>query len=257
VITAGKMENRNCCVKCGLDDSDKIFPCDYCKSYTCVKCAGLTASEVACLRLKNSRKLIFLCDKCENGLWKVPELIKEVHDLKEAIKKIEKKLESAEATENDVKVVSNDFSPEQLVNEINERQKRASNIIVFNVNESSKALRSDRISDDKNAISQILQDINVNVNNIDVFRLGKFQQNKIRPMKVCFRTREEALQVLKNKKSIRTPNIKIVADQTRAQREYFDKVKTKLDELKRNSENKIIRFVNNVPAIVDANQSKN
>lgn len=250
------MDNRKC-VKCTLDEADKIFPCDCCKLFLCVKCAGLTASEVACLRLKNGRKLIFLCDKCENGLWRIPDLIKEVHELKESIKNIENKVEKAETMEQNLNSESINFNHEQFINEISERQKRASNVIILNVNESNKAVRSQRIADDKSAVEQILQDIDIGLQDIKVFRLGKFQPNRIRPLKVCFLTNNEALMVLRNKKSLTVPNVKIFADQTKSQREYFNKVKNQLEECKRRGEQKIIKYINNVPTLVNPRKEKN
>lgn len=244
------------CVKCNNDDIDKIFPCDSCKNLLCTKCAGLTASEVACLRLKNGRKLIFLCNECESGLWKVPQLVKELQDLKESIGKLQQKLEKEELGQSNQSKTT-DINAEEFMNEISERQKRASNVVVLNINESNKTVVSQRIEEDKNSIKQILDGIEVDTTNIKVYRLGKFLPNKVRPLKVCFSTRNDAITVLRNKKLIKIPSIKIFADQTKVQRDYFIKIKKQLEEFKERGEIKIIKYINNIPTLVDLRQPKN
>ncbi|KAG5891478.1 hypothetical protein JTB14_004419 [Gonioctena quinquepunctata] len=109
---------------------------------------------------------------------------------------------------------------------MNDRQKRAANIIMLNGNESNNTVHSQRIVEDKNAVKEVLQNIDVPLGNINVFRLGTFQPNKVRPLKVCFSSSNDALVVLKNKKSARVPNVKMFADQTKSQRDYFNKIKT-------------------------------
>lgn len=145
------------------------------------------------------------------------------------------------------------FNSEELMMEVVERQKRASNIIILNVNESKHKIVTNKIRGDKDSVKELLKDIHVDITNIKVFRLGK-DQSKNRPLKVCFPSPQEAHKVLKMKKELKI-QIKIFPDQTKAQREYFFNVKRKLQEYLENSENKTIKYINNIPTIVDSNTS--
>lgn len=233
------------CSKCNIDA--KSFNCDSCSSELCEACSGLAASEIRCLDLKK-RKLIFLCENCQMGYKQIPVLIKKIEDLGAQVKKIK---EEKNTTEN------NSLNNEQLISEFCERQKRASNIIMHNVKEPSQNTRSDRTTEDKKSVQEILKNIEVDTSNISVFRLGKYDQTKNRPIKVTFSNPHEALNVLKNKKEITVPSIRIFSDQTKMQRDYFLTVKKKLQDLTGRGENKTIRYINNIPTIVDiSNQQR-
>ncbi|CAH1110118.1 unnamed protein product [Psylliodes chrysocephalus] len=74
------------CTKC--DETFDNGQCDSCRSFLCIDCGNLTASEVKCMQLKTKRKLKFFCETCEDGFYKVSALIKEVSELKLSINKI-------------------------------------------------------------------------------------------------------------------------------------------------------------------------
>lgn len=233
------------CSKCNVDA--KSFNCDSCSSELCEACSGLAASEIRCLDLKK-RKLIFLCENCQMGFKQIPVLIKKIEDLEVQIKKIK--------DERNI-TGSNSLNSEQVISEFCERQKRASNIIMLNVKEPSQNTRSDRTAEDKKSVQEILKNIEVDTSNVSVFRLGKYNQSKNRPIKVAFSNHQEALKVLKNKKVITVPSIRIFSDQTKMQREYYLNVKKQLQDLKDRGENKTIRYIHNIPTIVDiSNQQR-
>lgn len=244
------------CEKCGKADA---FPCDSCKRLLCSGCAELTASEVKCLLLKGKRKLIFLCPECETGFWKVPILIKEITELKGQIEELKKNY-LVNIDKNQEQSVTCGES-EEVINEIAERQRRASNIIVYNINESSVKNKTARITDECNKIKELLSGIDeVNKNEIRVFRVGKYDSNKARPLKVVLANKEEAMKILKNKQKIiaENPNIRIYSDQTKKQREYYKATKAKLEAIIANGdESKTIKFINNIPTIVKKMQPKN
>nr|CAI5826060.1 unnamed protein product [Callosobruchus analis] len=82
-------------------------------------------------------------------------------------------------------------------------------------------------------------------------QLGKNPSNRARPIKVILKISGEAKQVFRSRNLIRTPGIKIYRDQTKAQREYFKKIKVELDKIFSDGDDtKTIRFINNVPTIV-------
>lgn len=236
------------CSKCKKAENENLFPCDSCKSEFCNTCSDLSASEIRCLSLKN-RKLLFLCEECEKGLSLVPVLIKKVNELQAEVNNL--KINSTSSISTDL------TNQENLITEMLDRQNRMSNVVIFNVKESQKNSRTERNEDNIDTVKDILKDINVSKDNLKAYRLGKYDPNKNRPIKVIFNSAEDAKYVLKNKINIKVPSIRIYGDQTRAQREYYLFVKQKLQDIIDNGDDtKTIRYINNKPTIVNKKYSQ-
>lgn len=247
------LSNSEICYKCDLGFADLDYPikCDGCKLPTHNKCSGLTASEIKCLTLKN-RSLKFFCEACNNGLRDIPELkllinrlLTEVNDLK-----IQKNTNN---TSNN--------SEEFIINEISERNLRASNLILYNVPESNSDNTTDRIAQDSNLVCDVISSINSGNNIIKplkVIRLGIRDLNNTRPIKAIFASPAEAFDILKSKKkllSLLPPSIiRISSDRTLHQRNYMKKLRGELETRKTNGETDlIIKYVRGTPIIVTKN----
>nr|CAI5856889.1 unnamed protein product [Callosobruchus analis] len=236
----------NCKKAC---DSTIIFPCDSCNKLFCATCGDLTASEIKCLQLKNKRKLKFYCDACEEGLCKVPSLIKEVADLKDSVNKINEMLSRERINNNSAN--NSNCNMEDIISEMLDRQNRATNVIMYNMNQSVRNTQTERIHEDKELVLRVLSELTVEKNNLKVFRLGKFQPNKVRPIKVILNSVADARLILKNKNSISRHGVRISSDETKAQREYFQKIKAELEAITAGGDDtKTIRYINNKPTIV-------
>lgn len=240
------------CVICKTKTGEPVLLCDSCHRPTHRDCSGLNASELKVMDLKGKRSLRFYCEDCESGIKLIPELIVKIDKLEAELKSIkdftQNVINATAATDSGASI----NEKEDLISEIMDRQNRASNVIVLNVNESKKNSQPERNLEDLATIKDIVQKVNINANDIKIFRLGKFTPNKIRPIKVCLKSVDDAKLILKNKQSIGVPNIKIFSDQTKAQRDYFNKVKLELQELINNGvTNKTIKFINNKPTIVN------
>lgn len=122
--------------KSNIKEEDCIY-CDICKLQHHGTCAGLTRQEVVCLRNAN-RKINFFCTGC-NLIDTVNSLRSEISTLKMELNAVKK----ATQEKNDIPVVfsGNDnqqpFTNDQLFDEIDERQRRASNLIIHNLAEST------------------------------------------------------------------------------------------------------------------------
>lgn len=214
------------CYKCKTiknEDTNEIFPCDSCKKFSCVNYVESSASEIRCLSLKK-RKLMLLCEECENGILMIPTLIKRISEMQMEVDTLKQSVNrNPESTPA--------YDSEDLISEMLERQSRSSNVIVFNVRESQQNTQADRIAQDKASVMEILDGINIEKRNVKLFRLGKFSANKTRPIKVILDSAADAKFFLKNKHLIKIPSINIYSDQTKAQRQYFQQVKHKLQEM--------------------------
>ncbi|KAJ8980532.1 hypothetical protein NQ317_008329 [Molorchus minor] len=169
--------------------------------------------------------------------------------LEETNKELLQKLDNYKELESKITTpIANQCNMEDVISEIIDRQSRATNVIIFNVNESSNNTKVGRLQDDREAVINILEDYAVDKTDLKLFRLGKISPNKMRPIKLTLKSAEEAKYILRNK-LVKTPGIKIVADQTKAQQEYFKKVRADLLALEDNT--KTIKFINNKPTIVN------
>lgn len=88
---------------------------------------------------------------------------------------------------------------------------------------------------------------------IKIRRLGKVKPGYVRPLRVTFPSKCDAIDILK-KKSICSGPVKIAQDRTSKQREYFKEIKIKLQSLKDSGvEDVSIQYVNGVPTIKKVN----
>lgn len=235
------------CMKCKITKGDSVILCDSCQRSTHRDCSGLSASELKVMDLKGKRYLKFYCEDCQNGVKLIPKLLVKIDTLETEINKLKTMVETSG---QNIVSISN---KEDLLYEMNDRNNRASNIIIFNVNESKKATAQQRQSEDSKTVDNILQNFNnIDQNNIKNFRLGKFEPNKSRPIKVVLKSVEDAKYVLKNRNLAAGQGVKIVGDQTKMQRVYYKWVKAELDKLIQSGvSNKTIKYINNKPTIVD------
>lgn len=132
-------------------DLDLPINCDGCSLIFHAKCSGLSASEIKCLSLKN-RNLKFFCESCNKGLRDIPELkalinrlLVEVNELKNLKKNNNK---------NELQC-----SEEVIINEVAERNIRASNLLFSNIPESNSDNINDRICHDSNIVNNIIDSI--------------------------------------------------------------------------------------------------
>jgi hypothetical protein len=245
------LSNTDICYKCdlGFADLDCPIKCDGCKLSTHNKSSGLTVSEIKCLTLKN-RSLKFFCEACNNGLRDIPELKLLINQLLAEV--------------NDLKIQKNTYntsnnSEEFIINEISERNLRASNLILYNVPESNSDNTTDRIAQDSNLVCNLINSINSGNNNIikplKVIRLGNRDKNNTRPIKAIFASPADAFDILKSKKkllSLQPPSIiRISSDCTLHQRNYMKKLRCELETRRTNGEaDLIIKYVRGLPKIV-------
>ncbi|KAG5876243.1 hypothetical protein JTB14_032418 [Gonioctena quinquepunctata] len=143
------------------------------------------------------------------------------------------------------------FQTEEAISEWEERKKRSKNIIITNKSESTKNDRTQRTLDEIDKVQHLLSDIQLLDRNVKVFRLGKFDPNKLRLVKVIFNTEKDAKQVFFNKNKL-PGSVKVFFDQTMIQREYYKHVKDKLKEMvEKGDTSKTIKYVNSAPKIVN------
>lgn len=149
---------------------------------------------------------------------------------------------------------------EQIIREIYERKKRECNIIIFGIPEQTSSNAKERNLNDETEVINILSSITKDIPNPKkIFRIGKYNPEKTRRIKVCFERSDLVMILLRNKD--KTPNnIKLFSDQTPSQQKFFQKVKSELTQRTNNGESDLtIKYIDGVPSIIKsvAKNSKN
>ncbi|KAL3266843.1 hypothetical protein HHI36_010994 [Cryptolaemus montrouzieri] len=90
---------------------------------------------------------------------------------------------------------STDLPLEPAIAEMQKREKRSTNIIVFGLEEVAANTKEERIAHEEKKVFNILK--NISANRFKMHRFGTHDQNKKRPIRVIFQTKQEALEILK------------------------------------------------------------
>lgn len=241
------------CLKCDeiLGDQRNAVACDSCDRKMHRACSGLTASEIKVMDLRNNRQLKFFCQDCLEGLAAVPKLLKQLSVLQTQFKEFKAKLDLLEDPTTETPVRTTKLQPmnESVIKEISERQQRASNVMIFNLEKSN---------DDKQKISKLFDEIGASSVQIkQVSRVGKPNKNGHQALKVVLNTCEDVKRVLKCKSKLdRSRAIFINADLTSDQREYLNSIKTQLrDRIAGGETDLTISYIHGVPHIIKTDDS--
>lgn len=236
------------CLKCEkevpkIDDKNPKIQCYGCERSICVKCSGLLATELRVIVLQ-SPTLKYLCPDCELGVRQLPALRNTVMLLKTEIEA----LKSKQNQNTDL---------ESILGEITERKKRSAHVIMYGIDEctlqTGDAARDKevRIEHDIKQVQNALTDIPESETPVAVFRLGKLKQDSLpRPLKIIFRKKNAAINILKNNNKLRS-GISVKNDLTPYQREYLKNLREALKQRIEAGETDLtIKYVNNTPKIV-------
>lgn len=148
-------------------------------------------------------------------------------------------------------------SPDELLAEVQDRMERNRNIILAGVLEPHMNDMDKKREYDRSEAMKILRAINPHCPEPEkTIRLGKYGDNKTRPLKVCFSSQDQAKTILKNKSNLKDIKIKIYSDQTPLQQQNILNLREELQQRTDKGEKYLtIKYVKGYPKIVK--QSKN
>jgi hypothetical protein len=254
------------CEKIFSSDKDEVMECEYCEKHTCRKCLGISQNEYKVLTkrsdahwfcpicekkaVSNIRCEKLIEDRCNAYLEKVEARIKRLEDeIKEkpsearVLNLIDMKLEdkgyaSAAEVQNVVETrigsqsVNNarEIQLEEKIQELQERESRKNNIVIYNSDEPEAEDSEDRKDEDRQFTNDLCLLLESDSNDIvSTIRLGikrtKDNGEAInRPLKVIFRCEKTKTDILRNAKKLQYANekfkkISISQDMTRKERE--------------------------------------
>jgi hypothetical protein len=130
----------------------------------------------------------------------------ELANVNEKLDNIEPRIVSSEikikALEDEVQRIKNSNSSsnvEQVVEEINDRERRSRNVIIYNLPESTSVTLATRIDHDKNLVSKLTSKFCSAEydSSFKLYRIGRTQRNKTRPLKVVFNNTDPVFDLCK------------------------------------------------------------
>ncbi|XP_031336994.1 uncharacterized protein LOC116166261 [Photinus pyralis] len=178
--------------------------------------------------------------------------------LKDEVAQLKANFESNKATS---KIDSNLF--EDILHEIEDRQRRKRNIVVFGADESTLGSTEERESADAGIVKKMLTCLGSTpdeLDNVKLFRLGKFDggRPRPRPIKVIFPNEATAYSILRKSKELKSSqdfgNIYVSSDKTRRQLDHHRSLRKELSErIEKGETNLKIKYVSGCPIILSEN----
>lgn len=189
--------------------------------------------------LKKSSTIMFTEHKDTKN--KITELEVQVNNKIKSIEDYVNKLNPQCSANTDTQLYYN----EQIIREVQDRRNREKNIILVGLSEQISA------SADEIEVLKITSSIDPNIQKpVRIFRIGKYNPQRSRSLKVCFDSPIPVKILLRNRDRI-PENLKIFSDQTPAQQKYLTKLKEQLASRKSNGEDDLtIKYINGTPTIV-------
>ena len=251
------MPGKYPCFKCDEEvknkgPASKAVVCGYCKLWV----------HQACLKISDdvynwiAQQQHYICEHCKNsasetkqqlmGFTTRLEELEERDKLREkAISDMRKQLEDVDTrvtrSENAQKNTAKDTET-AVLRELNDRESRKCNFIMYNVKESNSEVGVERKEHDKKILTEILakielEDLNVDDDVVHISRMGELNPERERPMMVKMAKETARDSVLKSARKLKDTefcDISIKPDLTRKQRDMD--MKTRAEMERRNKE---------------------
>jgi regulator of replication initiation timing len=137
---------------------------------------------------------------------------------------------------------------EEVITEFRDRCDREKNIVIFGVDEVSGGTATEQRAVDKEQAETITKTIYEDCPEPTwIFRIGRYNAEKKRPLKVCFGESSSAKYILRNKAKC-SQNVRIYSDQTPAQQEHLKGLRNELKRRQDSGEEHLtIRYVKGNP----------
>lgn len=225
---------------------------------------------------KQNNKLLVLCEDVCSIKTKLNEISASNVELKQEQNKIKLDIQNLQlnneeinkqfsAMNSEIKDIKTNISsqpiftqdtniPETQINfihEIEDRINRANNIIIRDIKELKNDNTQERQMYDNQEVHKILKSIYEECPYpLKVIRLGKLNDQKPRPIKVCFQSSETVKRILRTKDKY-SNNYRITSDQTPLQITHLHNLRDQLTKRLHNGETNIaIKYIKGVPKIV-------
>ncbi|CAH2098604.1 unnamed protein product [Euphydryas editha] len=171
-------------------------------------------------------------------------------NIEEKVKTIENELVTIKSGSTTA-ITKPSFSYEDFISETYERAKREKNIIIRGITEIRSLNSEERLSYDTEEVMKIMKMAVPDCTKpIKTIRIGKYNPDIPRPIKIILPTSEAAKSILRNKSKIKVNNIKLYSDETPYQQKYRNNLRNELKRRLEGGEKDLtIKYINGVPKI--------
>lgn len=238
------------CVCCDKSfDQSSMIQCSICKSNYKNSCVNVSNTE---LKLINGKKgFEWSCENCRGFGNDIKALKAIIMELKNDIKQLKEEKCSK----------SKGFDVEDVISEINERNKRKCNLIFFGIDEQDVDKSADvKANEDKKEVQNIVRALlpDINTDDIKTLRIGHYDVDKCRPIKISLPSEDLVHNVIRHAKNLKKKpkykNISISFDRTKRQLEHYKDLKSQLSQRIMAGETDYkIKYINGTPKIVKEN----
>lgn len=232
-------------------DSLSMLKCGVCKKPFKNTCVDISSSEV---RMLNANK------GCEWSCVNCRSISGDIKELKSLILQMQNDLQALRSERPPDKHSLSDTDYEELIAELDDRNKRKCNLMLYNVPEQDQS-HSVAIcaAHDRRKVSEIINALSpeLDVENTKISRLGRFDDSKNRPIKVTLENEVHVNMIIRKAKFLKSHNlyktISMSLDRTKRQMQYYKKVREELSEkINAGETNCKIKYINGVPKIVSS-----
>lgn len=245
------MDQLNC-IKCNkMFERHKLVVCCICKKVTCSNCAQLSLAEIRKANAKGG--LTWSCEGCG-------ELGDDINGLKAAILALREEI--ANIKTEGTSLETNPFVMEEIIQEISNRERRKTNIVIYNIPENGTT-KKDQITSDTLVVAEIFAEMDIPVDVIEPMRLGKYDPSRgehKRPIKVALPDVDSVRKSVKSARRLRDverfKNYIISMDKTPFQSKLYRLAAQDLDSRIRAGERDLrIKYLNGIPKVVSVSEN--
>lgn len=269
------MSNCLNCLSATKNDSS-ITRCDGCLGRLHLACVGLTEGDMVMTRTR-SRSMKLVCNSCSGNMSQFKDIKLLIGSLKTEFTNIMSDLKTElneklttfrrEINEEMRALERGTFGVEEVLQELNDRQARKQNIIMFNVPEQSGQTDADsRAAAENVEVSLMLRSLipSLDMSGVKLHRLGRFNPSapSPRPVKVALGSEDDVHAVIRSCNRLRNnpeySRIAVSYDRTPRQLADYRNLKVQLNERIGNGESNLkIKYIRGAPKIVPLNGAGN
>lgn len=226
-----------------------MITCSVCTRVFKHSCVNITSEEFR-----------ILCDPDKGYDWSCSNCRKiggQLKELKNLILSLQNDIQLLKDENRTLKSSDADTDLENVIEEINERNHRKRNLIIFGLSEQKQEDTPEaRMQKDKNEVENIIGclDKDFELHDIKPNRLGRYNKDKVRPIKISLKDEDQVRELIKNAKNLKNSRYKKVfvsVDRTQMQLRHYKKLKEEVAHKNSIGQEKFkIKYFNGTPKIV-------
>lgn len=197
----------NICSGCQdtIGENDDGIQCEVCEYWYCVACSGMSITFYK--ELVNSDiadNFIWYCNGCKKAIPGVRKVLQAVSTIKESQDALNERIENIETKLHDVHNqtdLSVDYKIEQAIYDFREREKRKTNVIIYNLPESKAEDGETKKTQEAESIKKVCDSAQVQFDIEHYIRLGEKKVGpnaRPRPLKVVLQNDADKQKLIRN-----------------------------------------------------------